>query len=227
MEVHPWNVIRALKTRLAPSDAARILKLEQQYKRLRKGPSSRQNVESWLDDYLKMYTLGKESKVAELTDGKRAYRDFLYAIENTAPTFADIHELRIDTVPDYDSQLLLTIENFRHYIRLKKVREATTSTSNSAFAANKSNNKSSSRTPSSSRTSSFRGGNRTPPTCICGSKHWYSECFYLNEDKCPANWKPNKEVQKKVNEGLKNDQKREGVERNIARSKEFAKAKND
>ena len=54
VEIHPWNVLRALQDRLAPSDAARSLELKQQYHRLRRGPTNRQNVDAWLDDYIKM-----------------------------------------------------------------------------------------------------------------------------------------------------------------------------
>lgn len=231
VEVHPWDLLRALKARLAPSDSARCLDLEQQYRRLIKGPSNRQNTEFWLDEYLKMYTLGKEYKIAELVDGKRAYRDFLHAIEKIAPTFAEMHEIVMDsTIVNFDTQLLTTIEKFRHHTRLREARNTKASTSNSAFAAaassdegNKENNNNN--RPTSSRASSFRGGNQHAPPCICGSKHWFSECNYLNEERRPANWKPNEDIQKKVNDAMKDDNKRKQVERNIAKTKELKEKK--
>ena len=116
-------MLRALKARLAPSDAARSLDLEQQYERLRKGPSNRQNVEAWLDDYLKMYTLAKESNLAEIKDSKRAYRDFLHAIEKVAPTYAETLQVLLDDVTTpYDEQLLLIAEKFRHHMRLQEAK---------------------------------------------------------------------------------------------------------
>ena len=43
-ESHPWNLLRDLKQRLAPSSNARSLTIEKDYHRLSKGPSNNQNV---------------------------------------------------------------------------------------------------------------------------------------------------------------------------------------
>ena len=75
---HPWNILQALKRRLAPSDEARNLEIEQRYHKLCKGPGS-QNIESWLDDWVTMYTDGIEHGIAETT-GTRPVRDFLMAV---------------------------------------------------------------------------------------------------------------------------------------------------
>lgn len=39
-EPHPWNIFRALKRRLAPSDETRSLEIEQEYHKLCKGPGT-------------------------------------------------------------------------------------------------------------------------------------------------------------------------------------------
>ncbi|KAL8817162.1 MAG: hypothetical protein Q9191_008198 [Dirinaria sp. TL-2023a] len=231
VEVHPWNLLRALKARLAPSDAARCRDLEQRYTRIIQGPSKRQNAEAWLDDYQRIHVSCKNYKIAEVGNGERAYRDFLEAVSTTAPSFSNIryiglsniHYMGLEKIIDYDAKLLETIKEYGDYIHLMDARQ-TALTSSSAFAAadsidestsnNESNNKG-----SSSRTSSFRGGNHNVPTCICGSKHWYSECNYLNEEERPANWKPDEEIQTKVNQAIKNNKKKQAVERNIARTK--------
>lgn len=44
-EVHPWNYLRALKSRLAPSDQERMLELETQYAKLSRGPG-KQDIEA-------------------------------------------------------------------------------------------------------------------------------------------------------------------------------------
>ncbi|KAL2036636.1 hypothetical protein N7G274_010662 [Stereocaulon virgatum] len=41
------------------------------------------------------------------------------------------------------------------------------------------------------------------PKCICGRTHWYKDCHYLMEHKCPKAWKPNAAIMKKVDEALK------------------------
>lgn len=78
---HPWELLRILKQKLAPSDAARLIELRRRYARVRTGPSNRQHIDSWLDEWNQTYTLGREYGVAEILDTKTAYSDFLMAIE--------------------------------------------------------------------------------------------------------------------------------------------------
>ena len=49
VEPHPWNVLRALKNTLAPSDQAQSLEVDQRYRKLCKGPGT-QDLEAWLDE---------------------------------------------------------------------------------------------------------------------------------------------------------------------------------
>ena len=219
VEVHPWNVLRALKARLAPSDSARSLELEQQYNRMTKGPSNRQNIDAWLDDYLKMLTLAKQAKIAEVTDSKRAYRDFLHSIEKTAPTFAEVYELQLETVTDHEAQLIALIDVFRHHMRMKEARKGKGTISNSAFVADEdkdSNDRDSSRTP----TPSFRGHQHEHPSCYCGGKHQYGDCFYINEKVRPKGWKLKPEIMAKIEEAMKDSKKRKSIENSIKRCDE-------
>ena len=56
---------------------------------------------------------------------------------------------------------------------------------------------------------------RTPspakPLCICGRRHFYSECYYLRDSK-PQFWKPNAKISKKVKEALKDPEFKRKVE---------------
>lgn len=217
IEVHPWTVLRALKARLAPTDSARSLELEQQYNRLTKGPSSRQNIDAWLDDYLKMLTLAKQAKIAEVTDSKRAYRDFLHAIEKTAPTFAEVYELQLEAVVDHETQLIAIIDTFRHHMRMKEARKGKSTTSNSAFAADESKETGS---RDSSRTPSFRGRHQHYDPCYCGNNHPYGDCFYINEKIRPKGWTLKPEIVAKVEEAMKDPKKKEQMERSIKRTNE-------
>ena len=74
-EPHPWNHLRALKRRLAPSDDARRLQIEQRYHQLCKGPGT-QEIETYLDHWTTTYTEAKECHIGEVT-GTRPIRDFL------------------------------------------------------------------------------------------------------------------------------------------------------
>ena len=63
--------------------------------------------------------------------------------------------------------------------------------------------------------------NRKPPQCLCGNKRYYSKCYYLNESLRPANWTPNQDVTKKVQQALDNDkQLRDKVRQAQARVQE-------
>ena len=44
-------------------------------------------------------------------------------------------------------------------------------------------------TPKSSTTpaKSNKTGNTPSKKCVCGKKHWYSDCYYLNEARRPKN----------------------------------------
>ena len=65
-EPHPWNILQALKQRLAPSDEARNLAIEQRYHNLCKGPET-QSIETWLNDWVTTYSDGIEHGIAETT----------------------------------------------------------------------------------------------------------------------------------------------------------------
>ncbi|KAL8697012.1 MAG: hypothetical protein Q9201_007358 [Fulgogasparrea decipioides] len=57
-----------------------------------------------------IYETAKQVGIAEVSDTRRAYRDFLLAISETAPVIAQMNQLLIETVDDIEKQLLLVIE---------------------------------------------------------------------------------------------------------------------
>ncbi|KAL8808895.1 MAG: hypothetical protein Q9223_007973, partial [Gallowayella weberi] len=60
VEKHPWDILRALKAHLAPSDEARLLTLEAEYSKLKAGPGNRQDVIKWVDDFAIMYAQARQ-----------------------------------------------------------------------------------------------------------------------------------------------------------------------
>lgn len=115
VEPHPWNHLQALKARLAPSDQARSLEVEQRYHKLCKGPGN-QNMEAWLDEWTMTLANATQQGIAEVT-GNRPVRDFLIAIRSKEPNFADAHLVLILKYHEPED-LYLLIEEFRQYIRL-------------------------------------------------------------------------------------------------------------
>lgn len=158
VKVHPWDQLVALKARLAPTNAARSFELEQQYHRLAKGPSNRQNIDQWLDEYMKMYTLGKKASIAECTDERRVYRDFLLSIEKMAPTFAEMRQILAPAIPDHHAVLIIAIDDFRQHMRLKEAQKGK-GASHSAFAADDVSKP------------SFKGKTQASRPCVCDLLH--------------------------------------------------------
>ena len=85
-----------------------------------------------------MLTLVKQTKIAEIIDSKRAYRDFLHAIEKIALIVVEIYELQLKIVTNHETQLLVVIEIFRHHMRMKKARRKKKTIFNSTFVADES-----------------------------------------------------------------------------------------
>ena len=118
VEVHPWDYLRALKAKLAPSDLARSFAIEKEYHRVKTGPTSRQSIEAWIDEWTHTLARARNNGLAEASDQKRIYRDFLLAVENYAPTLSSVCKLGMSSTTDFTTALATAEERFRHYIRL-------------------------------------------------------------------------------------------------------------
>lgn len=213
---HPWHYLRALKQRLAPTDHARSLEIEQRYHKLCKGPGS-QNLETWLDEWVVTFTDAKKYEIFETTK-TRPIRDFLIAIRSKESSFADAHLVTIESKTD-PNELYKLIESFRQHIRLYQFFSPNKGSgeSHSAFSTN----------TSSSSNATFRGQtahslSKPQKPCICGDTHWYSDCFYLLPEKRPAGWTSKATKQKKVDDAMKNDQIRAKIEKALQRHKDWA-----
>ena len=125
MKMHFWNLLKALKARLTFFDSTRFLKFERNYKRFRKKFINKQNVETWLNDYVQMYILTKKNDIIKIINTRRAYWDFLLIIESQASILAQMHEYQINTKMNKEKLFFEIIEKFRIYIRLREVKKLT------------------------------------------------------------------------------------------------------
>lgn len=165
VEVHPWDILRALKARLAPTDSARMLEVERLYKKVSTGPTTKQSYEAWLDDYIQMYSKAKHIGVAEVKDPRRAYRDFLLAISDPAPILAQTHEFLLDEVTDHEAQHFKLIDKFRNHVRLHDIKH--TAAHHHAFAAEEGSSSKEEKGKGKGRgNASYRGQSPGPPPCI-------------------------------------------------------------
>lgn len=201
---HPWNILRALKNRLAPSDEARSLAVEQKYHKLCKGPGT-QDLETWINQWSVTFTEAKEIGIGEVT-GTRPIRDFLMAIREKEPTFADAHLISLKNKKSED--LFELIEDFRQHLHLQQLHQSSKGDTHSAFATKSG--------------TSFRGQQLlTPPKpCLCGETHWLADCYYLVPENRPQGWRPNVAKQKKVDEALQDGRTKAWVERTLKKRKD-------
>ena len=135
-----------------------------------------------------MYTQKKKNQVVEVMNFKRVYKNFLHVIEKLTSVLVEMYDAIIDVIAsttNYEAQLFIVIEKFRHNIRLKKTRKKKASAFSSTFVAdeNKKSNKSRDNKSKSSRNISFRNDIKSIFTCICDQKHYYVDCSYLNKTK--------------------------------------------
>lgn len=84
-EPHPWNILRALQKRLTPTDQARLIELELQYRQLYKPPKL-QGIEQWLKQWETFYTEATKHKLWEV-EGQKPIRDFLFTLQPIEPAF--------------------------------------------------------------------------------------------------------------------------------------------
>ena len=221
-EVHPWDYLRSLKIRLAPSDSARSLTIEKEYHRVKAGPGTRQSAEAWIDDWTHTVARAKDNGLAEASDPKRLYRDFVLAIEKHAPMLSQVCEFSMSNLTDFTAALTLAEEKFRHHIRLHDSKKTG---SHSAFATGSTNN-AASNTPnakSSDTKPTYKGKTAEPGECLCGVKHWFSQCDYLRSDRPdrPQGFKPDPQIKRKVDDKLKDKKVKEKVDRALERSRKF------
>ena len=189
-----------------------------------KNSFNRQNIDVWLDDYLKMLTLAKQTKIAEIIDSKRVYRDFLHAIDKIASIFAEVQLFQLNTVTNHEIQFLTLIEIFRHHMRMKKVRKEKKTIFNSTFAIDECNH---TNHRNHFDISSFRNQNQFRNFCICEKKHFYDDCFYLNEKIRSDDFKLKSEIVTKIDEAKKNSKKKRQIKQSIKRIDEKRQKKND
>ena len=149
-ESHPYDLLVALKQRLAPTDQARSLQLEKRYERLKKGPGGGQNIETWVNEWHQMYIDASLHQLAEVS-WDRPIRDFLLAIHSKVPAYSTSQQNFQDRNPRTMDQI---IENYRQHLRLHSAAKKTGD--HSAFAANQGSTKKSNQPGSQGSNSTFR-----------------------------------------------------------------------
>lgn len=194
-----WHMMVNLKQRFAPTDKARELTTTAQWLDAIATPKQGTNLEQWLQTLQSAYDLAVEQDVPYVA-GLQAHYAFTNAIAAFNSQFADRWEENLNELAEEEAQSIPFAElvrRFRNTQRLHKSRAKVTAR-HGAFGA--------------TLNGMNANGTTEDPPCVCGQKHRYSKCFYLIESIRPSGWRPNQDVQRRIDAALgKNPKLKHGV----------------
>jgi hypothetical protein len=206
-----YDILVALKKRVAPTDKARKIELTQRYQKLKKAPHG-QNVETWLQQWERTFTECKELNLPVVSDDLPIY-DFLQAISDVSPEFSNVWTVNLQTkeadgeaLPD----LYRIVELFRNHQRLYNAQKGRNSTFPASYQGKSLED--SDKTPEKTLDEKKDSEKKKRP-CVCGLDHRFEKCPYLIESIRPKDWKPDLEIQKKIDDKLKNPNCKAAVKR--------------
>jgi hypothetical protein len=183
----PYEMLVALKERLAPTDNVRKRLLVLEYQRLQRPPKD-PNVDEWLREWQVIYSQCEEAGIAHI-QGTLPHYDFLVALRSIDSSYADIQlqqltylekKNKMDEIPTM-YQLLDDYEDRRQILKVeKKASKHAFATFNGKSAEDSDKKDEDKDTPKGTKDS------KNPKDfkklrCPCGETHFDSECPYLNE----------------------------------------------
>ena len=125
----------------------------------------------------------------ELPDiqGYRPHYDFIWAIKPISFSFAGalkVNLIRKECKNKDALSIIDLIEEFKEHYRMQQASPSTTA-NHSAFSTFQNNTNSNS---------------TWHKKCICGFTHRYDDCYYIAKQKRPQGWKPDPDIQNKIDE---------------------------
>lgn len=182
-----YDMLVKLQKRFSPTDETREREVIRRYQKLKSAPQSRA-IEPWLQEWEKTYDDCKRLKLPD-TEGNRAVRDFIYAVDDIAEGFTNYWRNRL-----LESKLELDLHEIIQKFREHQAEspERRLQDSPSAYTAT-------------------LQGKSLPKPCLCGDIHHFKECLYLIETNQPPDWKPDAELKQKIDEKLRGNAKLKGI----------------
>ena len=117
VESHPYDYLKALRERLAPTDKARSLRFQTRYEELKKGPGNK-NTEAWINEWDHMFVEASACNIAEVQED-RLVTDFLLAIMCKDEVYAAVQLSNLDQSGNPRTMHQIT-QNYRQYVRLQQ-----------------------------------------------------------------------------------------------------------
>jgi len=209
-----------LQRRLKLTDDIRRLQLTDQYRQLQKSPKNKE-LDTWLLNWERTYREG--IKLSQpIIQKDTAVQDFLRAVSEIASDFASFWTntiqnnppttttnaqgeiITVDTRPD----LYTVIDRFRIQRQILRADSAKLSSNRSAFPT------------SLQGQEQGQQQQKQAPKCVCGQRHWYAECAYLDASVAPSGWTENPAIRKRIDEQLAKPEKKARIDQAIKNSKE-------
>lgn len=196
----PYEMLKALKKRLAPTDRAKRLELARAYQALKKAPKA-QSLDSWLLLWETTYARAEELNLAEIQDHKALY-DFLQATKSVDAAWASAYMVQVDMALETDTNiptLYDVVERFRNVLRLD--RATSKAPSHTAFATLQGEAAADSETQAAQAAQAAKSSKKRS-NCVCGEDHSFAQCPYLIKQRRDQGWSPNAQIQKQIDEKL-------------------------
>jgi hypothetical protein len=185
-----YQMLTALKKRIAPTDRARKIELARRYRDIQQGPVN-QDPDRWLTDWEKVYTDAVRLRLPEVQEEYPLY-DFLNAIRNVDKAWTAGREAILEERIRRNESLPTIYDIIEDYRNHQRISQATSRAS-----------------PSYATFATFRGEDENGRVkrwdkCLCGEAHTFRECLYLIEGLRTADWYPSPDTQKEIDHKLAN-----------------------
>lgn len=174
-----------LKAQVCASDAVRERQLIAEYNQL-KTISPTESIETWIVNFQAIYNKCMEIKAPDV-QGNRPQFDMIRALKSRMSGFYNAWYFRL-LEENHGITILILVERLRDYLRDNA--PINQRGRHTAFAAFQDSDQ-------SDQTSKPDEPYTVRP-CVCGGRHWYSECRYLIPSNQYKGWTPNPEIQKAI-----------------------------
>nr|KMM72249.1 hypothetical protein CPAG_08546 [Coccidioides posadasii RMSCC 3488] len=197
----PHECLRILQEQVARPEAATRTMLRSEFMKMKvHGPPRGKDLEDWVRDWEIMVERIRKHKIEDLLYNESLVMDFLQAIQKDCPEFSTQQQLQItitEIYPSHDEVLRAFWRYWRNVQvngKQKKFKQP-----GGSFAATLQG-----RSPAEEMGQERKGDSqKKPPSCVCGSKHYFGQCPYYNSNIRSADWKADPEIEKKAQEMLK------------------------
>ena len=216
------QMLQAVTAYFKPQDEVTKREILMDWRRLTKAQRRDTNIDKWLVELETTYDNTQRYRVSDISSTSAVF-DLLDALDSQAPGFRTIMDFKVASLEPIDfKQTLLIYRNYRRDTGGRHHPRVTNSSFHTSLQGL--DEYGNPVTPGSSLRPSSQS-RQVPYACVCGKKHYFSECYYLNESARPANWKENSHIRKKIDNVLKDDKIKSTVDRALAKSRDYAKNK--